>query len=133
MSSIPQGAYATWKVRANQVPDVDNMVSTKRREPEKNTPQQPYYPHVYKKCKCFPLLAAVNDFYLLALLSNVRSQDCIVDIATGYGLDDQGVGVRALVGSGIFSSPCQPDRLWGPHSLLFNGYRRLFGYWELFL
>ncbi|XP_023716007.1 uncharacterized protein LOC111869045 isoform X2 [Cryptotermes secundus] len=53
MSSIPQGAYATWKVRANegknQVPNVDNMLSTKRREPEKNTPHQPYYPHVYKK------------------------------------------------------------------------------------
>jgi hypothetical protein len=49
-----------------------------------------------------------------------------VGIATGYGLDDEGVGVRVLAGSRIFSSPPRPDRLWGPPSLLFNGYRGLF-------
>jgi hypothetical protein len=49
-----------------------------------------------------------------------------VGIATGYGLDDRAVGVRVSVGSRIFSSPCRPDRLWGPPSLLYNGYRRLF-------
>jgi hypothetical protein len=37
-------------------------------------------------------------------------------IATGYGLDDRGVGVRVPVGSRIFSSPSRPDRLWGPPS-----------------
>jgi hypothetical protein len=77
MSSIPQGAYATWKVRVNegknQVPNTDNMLSAKRREPEKNTPQQPYYPHVYKKCKSFALLTAGHDFHLLALLSNMST------------------------------------------------------------
>jgi hypothetical protein len=30
------------------------------------------------------------------------------------------------VGSRIFSSPCRPDRLWGPSNLLYNGYRVLF-------
>jgi hypothetical protein len=45
--------------------------------------------------------------------------------ATGYGLDDRGVGVRVPVGSRIFSPPGRPDRLWGPHNLLSNGYRRL--------
>ncbi|XP_021941471.1 uncharacterized protein LOC110840622 isoform X2 [Zootermopsis nevadensis] len=53
MSSIPQGAYATWKVRMNesknQVPDTNNMLSTKKKESERNTPQQPYYPHICKK------------------------------------------------------------------------------------
>jgi hypothetical protein len=34
-----------------------------------------------------------------------------------------GVGVQVLVGSRIFSSPCHPDRFWGPPSLLSNGYR----------
>jgi hypothetical protein len=51
--------------------------------------------------------------------------DSAVDIATGYGLDDQGVRVRVLVGTIIFSSPCNPDRLWGPPNLLSNGYQGL--------
>jgi hypothetical protein len=47
-----------------------------------------------------------------------------VGIATGYGLDDRGVGVRVPVGSGIFISPYRPDRLWGPPILLLsNGHR----------
>jgi hypothetical protein len=29
-------------------------------------------------------------------------------IATGYGLDDRGVGVREPVGPRIFNSPCRP-------------------------
>jgi hypothetical protein len=41
-----------------------------------------------------------------------------VGIATGYGLDDQGTGVRVPVGSSIFTSPYRPDRLWGPPNLL---------------
>jgi hypothetical protein len=53
-------------------------------------------------------------------------RDSAVGIATGYGLDDRGVGVRVPVGSRIFSSSCGPDRFWGPPSLLSNGYRRLF-------
>jgi hypothetical protein len=49
-----------------------------------------------------------------------------VDIATGYGLDDRGVGVRIPVGTRIFTYAYRPDRLWGPPSLLFNGYRGIF-------
>jgi hypothetical protein len=45
---------------------------------------------------------------------NIKSPDSVVGIATGYGLDDQRVGVRVPVGSRIFISPCLPDRLWGP-------------------
>jgi hypothetical protein len=37
----------------------------------------------------------------------------VVGIATGYWLDDGGIGVRVPVGSRIFSSPNRPDRLWG--------------------
>jgi hypothetical protein len=49
------------------------------------------------------------------------SWDSVVGIATGYGLDDRGVGVRVSIGSRIFSSPRRPDRFWGPSSLLSNG------------
>jgi hypothetical protein len=50
------------------------------------------------------------------------SRGSSVGIATGYGLDDGGVEVRVPVGSRIFSSPCRPDRLWGPPNLLSIGY-----------
>jgi hypothetical protein len=51
--------------------------------------------------------------------------DSAVGIATGYGLDYRGVGLRVPVGARIFSSPCRSDRLWGPLNLS-NGYRGLF-------
>jgi hypothetical protein len=35
-----------------------------------------------------------------------------VGIATGYGLDERGVGVRVSVESEMFTSPHSPDRLW---------------------
>jgi hypothetical protein len=56
----------------------------------------------------------------------MRSRDCAVGIANGYGLDDRGVGVRFTVESRIFSSPRRPDRLWGPPRLLYCGYLGLF-------
>jgi hypothetical protein len=51
------------------------------------------------------------------------SRDSSVGIATGYGLNDRRVGVRVSVKARSFSSPRCPDRLWGPPSLLSNGYR----------
>jgi hypothetical protein len=55
-----------------------------------------------------------------------RSRDSSVGIATGYGLDDRGVGVRVPVGSRMFFSSRRPDRFWSPPNLLSNGYRGLF-------
>jgi hypothetical protein len=49
------------------------------------------------------------------------SRDSSVGIATGYGLDDRGVGVRGLVWSRIFSSPRRSDRLWDPPTSYPNG------------
>jgi hypothetical protein len=42
----------------------------------------------------------------------------------GYGLDDREFESRE--GLEIFSSPPCPDRLWGPPSLLTNGYQGAF-------
>jgi hypothetical protein len=53
-------------------------------------------------------------------------RDSAVGIATGYGLDDRGVGVRVPVWSRVFSSSRRQDRLWGPPNLLSNGYLGLF-------
>jgi hypothetical protein len=47
-------------------------------------------------------------------------------MATDYGLDSRGAGVRDPVGSRFFSSPCRSDRFWGPPSPLSNRYRGLF-------
>jgi hypothetical protein len=46
-----------------------------------------------------------------------------LNIGTGYGLGERGVGVRVPIGSRILSSPRRRDQLWGPPSLLCNGYR----------
>jgi hypothetical protein len=54
------------------------------------------------------------------------SRDSAVGIATDYGLDDRGVGFRVPVRAKNFTFPYRPDRLWGPSSLLSNGYRGLF-------
>jgi hypothetical protein len=51
-----------------------------------------------------------------------ETRDSSVGIATAYGLDGL-VGVQVPIESRIFSSSQRPHRLWGPPSLLFNGYR----------
>jgi hypothetical protein len=59
----------------------------------------------------------------IALLS---SWDNVVGIATDYGMNDRGVGVRVPVRPRIFSSPLRPNRLWDPPNLLSNGYLGLY-------
>jgi hypothetical protein len=52
-------------------------------------------------------------------------RESLVGIATGYRLDDKGVGVWAPVGSRNFSSLLRPDRFRGSPSLLSNEYRKI--------
>jgi hypothetical protein len=51
-------------------------------------------------------------------MKHTLKRDNSVGIETGYGLHDQGAGVRVPVGSNIFTSPYRPDRLWGAPNLL---------------
>jgi hypothetical protein len=62
----------------------------------------------------------VNAIIIIIIIRK-RSRDSVVGIATGYGLDYRGVGVRVPVGSRIFSSPRSSDRLWGSPNLLSSG------------
>jgi hypothetical protein len=71
-------------------------------------------------------LACSQESTIDPILNHINSghtgrRDSVVGIATGYELDDRGVGVRVPVESRIFSSPRRPDLLWGPASLLSNG------------
>jgi hypothetical protein len=65
-------------------------------------------------------------FIYLFMIWLFMSWDRADGIATGYGMDDRGVGVRVPVGSRIFSSPRRPDLLLGPPNLVSNGYRNSF-------
>jgi hypothetical protein len=65
----------------------------------------------------------IQDF---GQISEERNSSGAVGTATGYRLDNRGVGVRVRVGSTIFTSLYPPDQLWGPSSLLSNGYQGLF-------
>jgi hypothetical protein len=49
------------------------------------------------------------------------SRGSAVCTATGYGLDDRGVGVLVSVDSRIFTFLRRPDQLWNPPSLLTDG------------
>jgi hypothetical protein len=61
---------------------------------------------VMSRNKCF-----VFQIIFDTVTDSTGSQDSVVGIATSYGLDDRGVGVRVPVGSRIFTYPNRPDRL----------------------
>jgi hypothetical protein len=70
-------------------------------------------------------ICRIVRIFFLPLLPLPRNRDSVVGMATGYGLEDRGVGVRVPVESRIFFSPSRQDRLWAQTNLLSNEYRRL--------
>jgi hypothetical protein len=90
--------------------------------------------HVIPPSTQFNHFYSLNNHYTLPfyiLLFYTRSSgshDSVVGIATGYGLDDWGVGVQVPVGSRIFSTssrpalgPTQPPTQWVPGALSLGG------------
>jgi hypothetical protein len=70
--------------------------------------------HCYELCDERDVKGRERDlFYHIKNLASAfrRSQDSTVCIATGYGLENGGAGIRVPVWSRIFSSPRRPDRL----------------------
>jgi hypothetical protein len=57
------------------------------------------------------------------ITSCVWSRGSSVSIVSGCGLDDRANVFRSPAGAKDFSSNLCPDRLWGPPSLLYSGYR----------
>jgi hypothetical protein len=72
-----------------------------------------------------PILSKIQFNIILPPTSRSMSRDSVVVIATGYVLDDRGVGVRVPVGSKIFFSTSsrptlgstQPPTQWVPGAL----------------
>jgi hypothetical protein len=56
----------------------------------------------------------------LGTVTYTRSRDSSVGVASGYRLDDRGIGVWVTLGESF--SRCLPDWFWGPHILLFLWY-----------
>jgi hypothetical protein len=65
--------------------------------------------------------ARFSSILKYVFINFTRSRDSVVGIATSYGLDGRGVGVRVPVGSKMFFSLNGADRLWCPPKLLSNG------------
>jgi hypothetical protein len=72
-------------------------------------------------------LGHTSNVQLLSVSPVYRSRGSSVSIVSGYGMDDRAIEVRSPAGAKDFSSNLlSPDRLWGPPSLLYNGYRGSF-------
>jgi hypothetical protein len=57
-------------------------------------------------------------------MNSIRSRVSSVSIVSDYGLEDRAIEVRSLAEAKVFFLYLLcPDRLWGPSSVLYNGYR----------
>jgi hypothetical protein len=76
---------------------------------------------IFSSCKCKKKLVFVDKN---PNIRNVGGPDISVVIARDYRLD--GPGSIPVRDKRLFCTLHRPDRLWGPASLLSNGYREVF-------
>jgi hypothetical protein len=99
---------------------------------EKEKPLNMEYAGVYKikKFVKYVLNSSTTFHFLLNLFFSLPghdgSRDSTIGIATSYGLNSRGLGVRVPVEGRFCSSSRRPGRFWGPPSVLSNGYRGFF-------
>jgi hypothetical protein len=100
------------------------FTSDREREEMTGQPKKKPHTHIQREIVYLVLYCSPN-IIMAARAKRIRRAGFIagVGIATGYGFDDRGVGVRVPVVSRIFSSLRRPDQFWGPLSLLSNGSR----------
>jgi hypothetical protein len=114
--------HVLWNFRGqNNISKSDCLCTLSRFTLHRESPlysDRPSFKSVFNICSVSATLCLATYF--------VQSRDSVVGIATGYGLEDRGVGVRVPVGWRIFSSTRLSDVFWGPPSLLSNGYRGFF-------
>jgi hypothetical protein len=89
-------------------------------------PPNSLYPHpptgrLFRRTGRLTLYTVNATARMLHLLRMLKSRGSAVGIATGWTTEE----------SRIFTSPCRPDRFWGPPSHLSSGYRGLFSSTEL--
>jgi hypothetical protein len=94
-------------------------------------PPKPFiFPLLFHSCymSLLPHTPLIRRTYKNCLLfSCIWSPGSSVTIVYGYGLDDRAIEVRSPAeAKRFFVYPLCPDRLWGPPSLLYNGYRGSF-------
>jgi hypothetical protein len=69
----------------------------------------------------------LNSIHLFTCFTTAKwSRRSSISIVSDYGLDDRAIQVRSPAEEKGFSSSLCPDRLWGPPSLLYYGYRGSF-------
>jgi hypothetical protein len=68
-------------------------------------------PTLYETTQTIQHLSVMDGFGKKSIIIKQLSgsRDNVVGIATGYGLEDRGVGVQVPVGSRILTSPRLPD------------------------
>jgi hypothetical protein len=111
---LGRGLPTSWSLVQGVLPSVNDHETKKKKKSEARA---------HGGCRS----SIKNSLYWFCTVQDrIESRDSAVGIATGYGLDGRGVGVRVPVQSRIFCSPRCPDRLWDLPSLLSNGYRGLY-------